>query len=163
MATVNEVLIQTLKATQMLLHRYVGDLKPAQLLHRTSPKANCVAWIMGHLILTERSLLKNLGVTALPELPAGFEERYGRSEDAALKPDFGDTSVLLPLWDAHRKLSIDAVPALTPAQLDKPLETPRPLFGDLKGMINFVGGIHVAMHGGQVTLIRRSLGMPPLV
>jgi hypothetical protein len=68
----------------------------------------------------------------------------------------------MPLFNQHRERLIDAVRRATPEQLDKPLENPRPMFKTVGEMANFMA-LHVAMHAGQITMIRRSLGRPPLM
>ena len=102
MQTATDAIAQSLKNSQALIHRYADDLAPAEFLHRTSPKANCAAWVIGHLALTDRKALAHLGVTDLPTLPAGFEQRFGRDESSAMASDFGDTTALLPVFDQHR-------------------------------------------------------------
>lgn len=162
MPTPNDIIVNSLTGSQMLLHRYVDDLQPAEFLHRTSPKANCAAWMIGHLVQTDRRVLTVLGVTDLPALPDGFEQRFGRDEATALAANFGDVSTLMPLFDQHRARLIDAIRRASAEQLDKPVETTRPMFKTVGEFANFMG-MHTALHAGQITLIRRSLGKPPVV
>lgn len=163
MNTVNDVLVHSLSTSQALLNRYVQDLTPEEYLHRAAPKSNCVAWIIGHLILTERKCLEVAGVTALPQLPEGFEQRFPREVTDTPADDYGDVTTLLPLFNTHRQQLLEAVKSLTPEQLAKPLDKPHPpLFTTVADFLNFMGH-HVTMHAGQITLIRRSLGRPPVV
>ena len=64
--TPNGAIAYSLKASTMLFHRYVDDLKPTDFEHQPGPGVNCVAWIIGHLTLTDRQSLVGLGVTDLP-------------------------------------------------------------------------------------------------
>ena len=163
MQTANDAIAHGLTVSSALLQRYVADLTPEEYLHRPTDKSNCTAWLIGHLILSDRRGLAMLGVSDLPPLPAGdFEKRFSRDEGCPQASDFGDVENLMPLFDKHRSLLIDAVKRASAAQLDKPIETPRPLFKTVAEMINFYGH-HTTMHAGQITIIRRSLGRPPLV
>lgn len=162
MATANDILVHSLETSQKLLNSYVADLTPQEYLHRVSPQANCAAWLLGHLILTDHGTLKGLGATDLPELPAGFAQRFGREGDSPKAQDFGDATSLLPLFNQLRQKLIDRTKSLSQAELDKPLDKPHRLATTWAQRINFLA-IHVTMHGGQITLIRRSLGKPPLV
>lgn len=162
MSTSNDLIAHTLKVTGALLGRYCEDLKPDDYLHRPCGGANCAAWIVGHLVMTERSALGRLGVTDLPPLPEGFDKRFARDETAPRSADYGDVTVLMPLFNRHRELLIEAVRRAPAELLDKPLEKPHPMFATVGESINFMGA-HVAMHAGQVTYIRRSLGRPPIV
>lgn len=163
MNSVNDLIVHTLTFSQGLLERYTADLSPEDYLHHPVPKANCAAWIIGHLILTERKALEAAGVARLPELPEGFEKRIPREVTDTPADDYGDVTALIPLFKAHRGLLIEAVKSLTAEQLAKPLAKPHPpLFTTMGDFLNFIGH-HVSMHAGQITLIRRSLGRPPVV
>ena len=164
MSQFNDALVNTLSVSQKLLNRYCDDLKPEEWLHRPCAGGNTAAWIVGHLVLTERGALGRVGVTDLPALPEGFETRFARDEAAPKASDFGDVAVLLPLFNRHRQLLIDAVKGAGPEVLEKLLDKPHPLYGSrVWEVVNFIGGAHVSMHAGQITIIRRSMGKPPIV
>lgn len=160
--TANESIARELDQARSMLKFFVADFGPGDWLHRPHPKANNAAWTIGHLVLSDRSMLGKLGVTDLPPLPEGFEQRFSRSENAPAADDFGDISSLVPLFDQHRDALIAAVKAAG-EKLDQPLDKPHPLFGEKLGHTVGFMNLHVAMHAGQITIIRRSLGRPPLV
>ena len=162
MNTVNDVLVHSLTRSQALLQRYTGDLSPQEQLHRATPKGNCVAWLIGHLTLSDRRSLGRMGVTDLPPLPEGFEKRFSRDEGSPQASDFGDVSVLMPLFNQHRGMLIDFVKRARPEELNKPFEQPHPMFSTPGELANFMA-LHTSMHAGQITMIRRSLGRPPIV
>ena len=162
MQTVNDAIAQALTQSGMLLNRYAADLTPQEYLHRPTAKANCVAWTIGHLVLSDRGVLKRLNATDLPPLPDGFEKRFSRDEGCPQANDFGDVTTLLPLFNQSRQRLIDAIKRATPQQLNTPLEKPHPMFADVGEMALFMAA-HATMHAGQFTIIRRSLGRPPLV
>jgi hypothetical protein len=162
MLSPTDVLVHTLSGSQKLLNRYCEDLTPADYLHRPCGGSNCVAWLIGHLVISERSALGRVGMTDLPPLPEGFEKRFARDPEAPKAQEFGDVSILLPLFNQHRQLLIDTVKGLSAEALEKPLDKPHPMFSNIWSVVNFMG-LHVSMHAGQVTIIRRSLGRPPLM
>lgn len=162
MGTPNEIIIHSLTVSQIVLQRYTADLTPQEYLHRPAPKANCAAWLIGHLTLSERNALKALGAP-LPELPADYERRFSQAEGCPTAEEFGDVTGLMPLFSEHRSRLIEAVRSASPEQLDKPLENARPpVFTTAGNLANFMA-VHSAMHAGQITIIRRSLGRPPLM
>jgi len=161
MPTANDAIAHALAVSQLMLKRYVADLTTSEFLHRPTPKANCAAWIVGHLTLTDRNVLRRLDAS-LPELPEGFEHRFSREEGCPQAADFGDVSRLVPLFDEHHARVIAAVKSASPAQLDKPLDKPHPMFNTVGEFAAFMA-VHIGMHAGQITIIRRSLGRPPLV
>ena len=162
MLTANDIVAHSLSVSKGMMHRYVDDLSPHEMLHRPTEKANCTAWLVGHLVLSERGGLKALGVSDLPPLPDGFEKRFSRDEGCPQASEFGEVSQLMPLFDQHRDRLIDAVRRAAPEQLAKPLEKPHPLFATVGELANFLAQ-HATLHAGQITIIRRSLGRPPVV
>jgi hypothetical protein len=163
MLTPSNVLIHGLTVSRDFVLRFCGDLTPAEFLHRPTPKSNCAAWLVGHLTLSDRRVTANvLGDAAVPlPLPDGFEKRFSRDEGSPEADAFGDVSGLLPLFAAGRDRMIERVGTMTPAELEKPLDPPHPRFKMPWDAANFMV-IHTTMHAGQITIIRRSLGRPPL-
>jgi uncharacterized damage-inducible protein DinB len=160
--TANDIIVHSLTGSQMLLMRYTEDLKPEEYLHRTAPGANCAAWLLGHLALSDRSVLsKRLNVGDLPTLPEGFEKAFSRDEGCPQANSFGDVSMLRGIFNQHRERLIAEVKRLSPAKLSEPLEKPHPMFSSVGQVINFMA-LHSMMHAGQITMIRRSLGRPPI-
>jgi len=162
MSRAQDAIADSLHISLEVFQNFVADLTPREYLYRPVPKANCAAWIVGHLVLTDRGALKLLESAEPPLLPKDFEQRFARTAEAAGADDFGDVSLLMPLLHQHRRLLIDAVRSATDELLARPLEPPHSLFRTVAGRLSFVA-LHTLMHGGQITIIRRSLGRPPLV
>jgi uncharacterized damage-inducible protein DinB len=161
-ATPNEAIAYALRASKLLFHRYLDDLKPAEFDHQPAAGANSAAWIVGHLVRTDRRTLTWLGVTDPPPAPAGFEERFAPTRAAATgQGGYGDPKELLALFDAHRDRLIAAVLAADPARFAEPPSFQSPIFAD-KGEGLLFMALHTALHLGQVSTIRRSLGYPPV-
>ena len=163
MNTPSDVIVHSLTVSKNLLVRYVEDLSAEEYLHRPAPTANCVAWLLGHLTLSDRRAMSAaFGGEHLPALPEGFDRKFSRSEGCPQASDFGDITNLLPLFVIHRDLLIEKVRTAAPGQLSDALEKPHPMFSTPGEMLSFMS-VHTAMHAGQITTIRRSLGRPPLV
>lgn len=151
----------SLKSSGSFVELFAKDLTPAGMTHRTSPAANCAAWIIGHLLLVERNLHRALGVTS-PAIAAEYESRFARDAAAAAATDFGDTGTLVQEFLEHRRLSVEAVTRMTPAQLSVEPPNKSPRWKNVGELVAFLAN-HTSMHAGQLTLIRRSLGMPPVI
>jgi hypothetical protein len=161
MSSANDIIAHSLSCSQGLLQRLAADLSPSDHLHRITPQANCAAWIIGHLVLSERNVMKRLNLE-LPKLPDGFEKRFSRDAGCPQASEFGDVLQLMPMFNEHRTMLIHAIKKATPQQLDQPLDKPFPLFNTVGELANFYGA-HTAVHAGQISLIRRHLGRPPVV
>jgi uncharacterized damage-inducible protein DinB len=163
MPTPNEPIVYSLSFSRGAVRMFTEDLTPQEMLHRTAPTANCAAWLVGHLTLTDRGMLKRLGVTDLPPLPdADFEQRFSRDAGCPQADAFGDVSTLLATFEAHRDRLIALATSLTPAQLDQPLDKPHPRFKTVGELLAFMS-LHTCIHAGQLTMIRRGLGRPPVI
>jgi uncharacterized damage-inducible protein DinB len=160
--TPTEAIGYSLTTSKKMVHRFVDDLKPEQFEYQPCSGANCVAWILGHLALTDRRSLTWLGVTDLPPLPPGFEERFKTTRTTAGdQKGYGEPVELVRVFDEHRDRLIAAVPKADPARFTEPPTFQTPLFSDRGEGLLFMG-LHTAMHMGQLSVIRRSLGYPPL-
>ncbi len=161
-ATPVDVIAFALRQSRTMIHRFVDDLKPGEFEHQPCDGANCAAWVLGHLALTDRRQLGWLGATDLPTLPVGFEERFVTTREKAVNQSgFGDPAELLRLFDTHRDALLAFLPLVSAGKLAEPLPVPRPLFSTVGEAALFMA-LHVAMHTGQLSVIRRSLGYPPV-
>ena len=162
-AAPQEAIAYSLRSSKLMFHRYLDDLKAEEFQHRPCLGANNAGWIVGHLTCIDRAQLEKLGATPLPELPAGFQDRFATTKAAATgtNADFGDPAELIRHFDEHRDLLIRTVEKLPGDVLQSPPPWNSPLFADRGESLLFVG-VHTAMHLGQLSIIRRSLGRPPL-
>lgn len=160
--TPNEAIAYALHTSKIMAHRFLDDLKPGEFEYQPCPGANCAAWLLGHLTLVDRRTLKGLGILDLPNLPDGYENRFATTRTQAGTQDgYGDPKELVRLFDDHRDRLISAVLAADPAKLAEPPAFQTPMFAD-KGEGSLFMGLHTAMHMGQLSIIRRMLGYPPL-
>jgi len=142
------------------------DLTGEQMLHRPCPDANCAAWILGHLTLSNHGGLKSLGkeddAPALPMPADEFQRRFQRAEGAPEAEEFGDTAQLLDAFDQSLTAYIKAVDEADDDVLDRDFGSDKAPFSSPREMAAFFT-IHMASHGGHLSTIRRSLGKPPII
>lgn len=162
MSTPNDVIAFALTASHARFRAFVDDLKPDEFERQPIPGVNSIAWMLGHLALTDRRIAGLLG-GALPPLPDGFEATFKTTKQAAVEQKgLGDPKELLATFDASRRALIDAVKGAPAEKLAAPLPNPHPLFGTVGEAAAFMA-VHLGLHAGQVTVIRRALGYPPLL
>jgi hypothetical protein len=157
-----DALRTALTSTRDLFTMYLGDLSDADLLVRPVPRANHIAWQLGHLISAEGWLIKQaLPEAVYSELPAGFAERHSK-ETAAIDPPkgFATKAEYLDLFGKAREATLTAVGRLADADLDRPTQGPMAKFAPTAGAMVVLVANHTLMHAGQFTVVRRMLGKP---
>lgn len=141
---------------------FVEDLTDAELLVRSVPGANHIAWQLGHMIASVRRMLAALGRLA-PELPADFEAAHTKETAASDDPaKFLTKAEYLALMSQMKTASLAAVDATPEAELDAPAPEPMRRRMPTVGVVLMMLGSHWLVHAGQFVPIRRKLGKPPL-
>jgi hypothetical protein len=157
------VLQQVMDFNDFVVSKYLADLSDADLLVRTAPSANHIAWQLGHLISAEAGIVTGqLPGTPYPEMPAGFDEQH-KKETAGKDTGFLTKAQYLDLYGKVRAATRAALAKVSDADLDKPST------GRIAGMFPKLGGVlalaanHPLMHAGQFAAVRRQLGKPVVI
>lgn len=153
-----------LRSTQHLVTWFLSDLSDADLLVRPTEGANHTAWQMGHLILSEATLVKEeLPEAVYPELPAGFAAQHKKEAGAANPPSgFATRADYVDLFSRTRQATLAALDRLSDADLDRPTKGAMAAFAPRLGDLLLLVANHSLMHGGQYSVVRRKLGKPVL-
>ena len=107
----------------MICQSYLADLTDADLLVRSVPGMNHIAWQLGHLIVGEHEMTEAAFPGSMPALPAGFAEKYTKDTsrlDSASA--FHTKDVYLKLAAEQRAATLAKLESLTDADLDKAVE-----------------------------------------
>jgi len=155
---------QALQSTERLLTWFLSDLSDGDLLVRPVPGANHVAWQMGHLIESERGLVRaQLHAASYPPLPAGFAEKHAMDRQGKEAPgDFCTKAEYVDHFTNTRKATIAALEALSDTDLDRPTQGEMAKYAPTLGAVFLLVANHSLMHGGQFSVVRRKLNKPVL-
>lgn len=160
--TAKDVLRMVTEGSHMIALAYVADLGEEDLVVRSVPGANHIAWQLGHMIGGTAKMIGMLGLQE-PPLPAGFIEAHGKEmadcDDRARFLTKGDYLELLEQAKVAILAAIDATPD---ADLDQPGPEPMRDYAPTVGAALLILGQHWMMHLGQFVPVRRKLGKPPL-
>ena len=161
--TPNDVLAAGYRMSHGLVHRMVDDLTPEEWNRQPVPGANSAAWVLGHLTLTLRNGLRRLGASDVPDFPADLEEKFKTTrQPASDQSDYGDAKAMLAVFDVCLERFMTMVRSLPADVLAGEPDFKHPFMTNKAESILF-GSLHIAMHTGQLSTIRRSLGKPPVV
>lgn len=146
-----------------LLKMTVGDFSDADMMARPCPGANHAAWQIGHLVCSETRMINACRPGTMPELPAGFAEKFtGKTAASDDRAAFATKEQLLDLAARARAASVKFVKGLTEKDLNQPgPEKMRAICPTLGHLVMLLPN-HAAMHIGQIQAIRRKLGKPNL-
>jgi len=157
-----EILRQATELSYMVTMAYLDDLDDADLLVRSVPGANHIAWQLGHLVLGTRHMLQELGQPA-PEVPKHFEAAHGK--EAAVSDDpgtFAKKAEYLALAEHMKAATLAAIDATPESSLDQPGPESMREYAPTVSAALLILGTHWLMHAGQFVPIRRKLGKPAL-
>lgn len=161
--TPNDLLAGGYRMARQLLHMMVDDLTADEFRHQPCAGANSAAWIVGHLAVVARRTAYRLGASGLPELTEEYISQFSATKKpAGAQVELGEKAELLSLLDASIEKLIEAVRGLPAEALAHPPASPSPLATNYGEALLF-GTMHVGLHCGQLSTIRRSLGKPPVV
>jgi hypothetical protein len=141
------------------------DMQETPLVQPTSNGGNHPMWVLGHLVLSESTLLDQF-ILGQPNRFPELQEKFGigsqPTTDPADYPSFGE---LLAHSETIRAAVMEYVGGLTEEDLDKATHAPAE-FGE---GFSTVGGCltamcsHFTFHAGQVSDARRAAGKGPLM
>jgi hypothetical protein len=152
-----ELTADVLNRNLEMIKTTLNDFSDADIYVRPCPGANHAAWQLGHLTVSEAML------TGAYKLPEGYDKKFSKETSSKDDPKFfGTKAELLDQLSKARAATIAWVKTLKPADLDKP--APERIRSRLPTMGQFLLMLpgHVAMHVGQMQVIRRKLGKPIL-
>ena len=155
-----EALRISINMGQLISMGYLEDLTDEEMMHRAGAGVNHIKWQVGHLIASENNLINQAVPGSMPELPAGFAEKY--TPETASNDDpgaFDSKETLLKLFNENRAGTLAALDAIPNEDLSRDTGLP---YAPQVACLFEMQGSHWVMHAGQWAVARRQLGRPPL-
>jgi hypothetical protein len=156
-----EMIIQSLNRSLEMMKPTLAEMSDTDMLTRPCPGANHPLWQIGHLCVAETKMVDAIKPGAMPELPAGFFEKFENNKKTNLVDDpkqLATKQQVLDLLIKTRGATIAFVKTLSPKDLEQPAPErfvkSFPTVGDLL----LLPATHVIMHMGQIQVARRKLG-----
>ena len=149
-----------IEAGNMVSMGYLEDLTDQELMHRPCTGCNHINWQVGHLVVAENQMIGKVAPGAMPDLPAGFAEKYTAATSSGDDlTAFASKAELLRVYQEQRAATLAALAKQTDADLDR--ATGVEYAPNAAAMFSMQGS-HWLMHAGQWAVVRRQLGRPPL-
>ncbi|MEY3458802.1 MAG: hypothetical protein RL215_1959 [Planctomycetota bacterium] len=134
----------------------------------TQPAPGCshLAWQVGHLAMAEYGLclfrIRGRAEGDLDLMPSTFRKRFSRGTTPEPEPakNPSPAEIRAALDRVHEQV-LQELPAFSPKLLEEPVELPWAGFPTKLGCLLFCSH-HEQLHAGQIGLLRRLLGLPPV-
>jgi len=125
-----------------------------------------IAWQVGHLAVSQYGLMlfRQRGRVEgdLELMPGWLRKRFGRGSVPPTDPDdIPSKSALLECLEKIHSASMAALPTFSAEQLMEPTEMPYAVHSIKLGALLFCP-LHESIHSGQIGLLRRMHGLPPV-
>ena len=161
--TTNDLLVAQLQGNLGMLQATLGDFSDADMMVRPAPSANHAMWQLGHLCRAEVNLMNLVKSGSMPELPAGFADRFDKKTATIDDPKaFVSKQELIDLFTKIRQATINVATSISAADLDTAMPEKMQRLAKNSGEMLAMQAGHVTMHIGQFQVIRRKLGKPVL-
>jgi hypothetical protein len=157
-----DVIRQLVEFCHVVTRGYIDDLTDQDLLVRSVPTANHIAWQLGHLIASDQQMLAGIGQPA-PALPRGFAEAHTKETSTSNDPaKFFKKADYIRLMDLMKPAALAAIDATPEEKLNEPAPEAMREYAPTIAAVLSLFGTHWLMHAGQFVPIRRTLGTPAM-
>ena len=144
----------------------IEDLEPGDWYRMPAEGVTHIAWQVGHIAMAQFRLclerLRNLQPGDWDLIPKDFLRGFAKgTTPAAFSADSPPPHQIRGALDRVYQAVLHEVPQYTGDDLNAPLANPHPIFKTKLEALYF-SSKHEMLHAGQIGLLRRLLGKPPL-
>lgn len=157
--SVRDIGLAGLKWSRNMTLGLLEDVPDDQLCVQPFPGANHALWVLGHLAWTDHYFVKELGKRASTcEWDALFGMGSQPIADRAKYPSRGD---LLGFAASRRGALLEWFGSMSESQLFTPLPKDWETFAPHYAGLMTATAWHEGLHAGQLTVVRKHLGLKP--
>jgi hypothetical protein len=161
-----ESALERIRWSRNFTEQFLPDLTPAEWFWSPEQYPTHVAWQVGHLAVAQYNLcLRRVrGRTAEDEslISESFIEAFKFGSAPTRKEvQYPSLEEIKRVFDAVHAQSLAELEKRSDAELNEPLENPHPRFATKLGAVEFCSQ-HELVHAGQIAMLRRLMGKPPL-
>jgi len=158
--------LERIEQSRHITWQFIADLSPEEWFWHPREVTTHAAWQVGHLAVAQYNLcLRRLrGRTKEDEtlLPDAFIEHFKLgSQPAAGAENNRPLAEIQHTFEAVYQQVLTELAERTDAELDFPTDPPHPVFKTKLGGVEYCP-VHELVHAGQLALLRRLMGKPPL-
>ncbi|MEL6497166.1 MAG: DinB family protein [Planctomycetota bacterium] len=138
----------------------LAGIESGAFVKRFAADGSHAAYIVGHITFTDDTTLNMLA--GEPHTLSEPEQKLfgGGATISETLADYPPQSELVEKMHAVRAKLVEYFKGLSPAEIIAPVEGPLAQFGDTRAKLMTSIAWHEGFHSGQISVIRRHLGMP---
>ncbi len=143
--------------------RFLADFKtPADWTRQIYPGANHALWFAGHMGTTDDFFISLISPERVSPQP-GFNEKFALGSEPNPNPEENPpVEAVLAYMRERRTVLMDILINCQEADLSRPTHQGAPSFLPDVGSVFETAIWHEGLHSGQLSVVRRALGHPPL-
>jgi len=154
--------IEALKFARRITLGLLEGIEDQQFLHRPLPGGNHAMWIVGHIACEDDEFLSELAGRK-QQLSKPWHDNFGMgstpSDDASAYPSIAEIKTQLA---SLREQFLGWLQTMPEARLGQPLPESWATFAPNYAAFMSTAACHEMLHAGQLTVVRRSLGLKPV-
>ena len=158
--------LQQIRTAREYTLTLLKDLQPEEWFQTPSPPVSHIAWQAGHIAIAQfrhcLKRLRNLQPGDWDLISKDFLRTFAKSTvpstDGSTYPEPAEIQAVM-----HRvyEAVLEEIPKYEGSDLETPLRNPHPIFKTKQEALLF-SAQHEMLHAGQIGMLRRLLGKPPL-
>lgn len=161
-----ESAIERLRRSRVFVRQFLPDLITEEWFWSPPEYTTHIAWQVGHLAVAQYNLclrrVRGRTEDDLTLIPDAFIEAFKLgSQPVAGAKNNPPLEEIQRVFDAVHHQSLTELPLVDNAELDSPVDPPHPVFKTKLGAIEY-SPQHELVHAGQIAMLRRMMGKPPL-
>ena len=158
--------LQLIKEAREYTVSLLEDLQPDDWFRMPSDGVTHIAWQVGHLAMAEFRLclerLRDLQPDDRDMISKDFLRMHGKGSVPVAHPaESPSPEQIRATFDRVHTQVLKEIPLYQADDVSEPLANPHPMFGTKVDALYFCAK-HEMLHAGQIGLVRRLLGKPPL-
>jgi uncharacterized damage-inducible protein DinB len=153
--------LAALSFSRGFFEKVLDEIPPDKMMFQPVPGGNHALWQVGHMAVTDDMFLSSLG--GRPALcPEGWQKLFGYGSQPSGDPsDYPSPQDVRRTFDQARQDLRDWFSSMSREQLAEPLPKDLSMFAPSFGALMSSLACHEGMHIGQLTVIRKALGLAP--
>lgn len=155
----HRLIMELLQTSRVVLFRYLEDLCTEDLYVRPVDNSHTAAWQLGHILLSEHMMMKNIGCSDGIKLPLKFDQAHSKHCGYAYPENTGFLKEeYVEMLQSQRRILCAFLETLSVEDLDRPGPIEMRAYAPYVGSVFVAIGSHEILHAGQIAVIRRRLG-----